>query len=48
MRSIKILGTGCPRCQDLEKVTREAVEELALEAEISKVDDISYIYLYLF
>jgi small redox-active disulfide protein 2 len=37
---IKILGTGCPRCKTLEKTTRDAVAELGLNAEISKVDDI--------
>ncbi len=37
---IKILGTGCPRCKTLEKTTRDAVAELGLNAEISKVEDI--------
>ncbi|MFC2124330.1 thioredoxin family protein [Bacteroidota bacterium] len=46
MKSIKILGTGCPKCQTLEKVTREAVKELALDAEISKVEDIVDIMKY--
>lgn len=43
---IKILGTGCPKCMALEKVAREAVEELALDAEISKIDDIVDILKY--
>ena len=46
MITIKILGTGCPKCRALEKVTREAVEQLALEAEITKVDDIIDIMRY--
>ena len=37
---IKILGTGCPKCKALEKFTRDAVAELGMEAEISKVEDI--------
>lgn len=37
---IKILGTGCPKCKALEKVTREVVAETGIEAVISKVDDI--------
>lgn len=37
---IKILGTGCPKCKALEKTARDAVEELGVEAQISKVDDI--------
>ncbi|OQX77119.1 MAG: thioredoxin family protein [Bacteroidetes bacterium 4484_249] len=37
---IKILGTGCPKCKALEKVTREAVTETGIEADVSKVEDI--------
>ena len=37
---IKVLGTGCAKCQNLEKVTRDAVAELKLEASITKVEDI--------
>ena len=46
MDKIKILGTGCPKCKALEKVTRQAVEELSLQAEISKVEDIIDIMKY--
>ena len=46
MKKIKILGTGCPKCKALEKVAKDAVEELALEAEITKVDDIIDIMKY--
>lgn len=37
---IKVLGTGCVKCKSLEKVTREAVAEMKLEANIEKVEDI--------
>ncbi len=37
---IKILGTGCPKCKALEKVTREVVAETGIEAVVSKVEDI--------
>ena len=37
MKDIKILGPGCARCKQLEKATRKAVENLGLDAEISKV-----------
>jgi small redox-active disulfide protein 2 len=40
---IQILGTGCPKCKALEQHAREAVAELALEAEIDKVTDIEAI-----
>jgi len=43
---IKVLGTGCAKCKSLEKVTRQAVEELNLDASIEKVDDIQKIMEY--
>jgi small redox-active disulfide protein 2 len=38
--NIKILGTGCSRCKSLEQITRNAVSELGINAEIEKVEDI--------
>jgi small redox-active disulfide protein 2 len=46
MDKIKILGSGCPKCIALEKVTKQAVEELSLQVEISKVEDIIDIMKY--
>lgn len=46
MRTIKILGTGCPKCKTLEKLTIEVVNENNIDAEISKVDDIVQIMNY--
>jgi small redox-active disulfide protein 2 len=43
---IKILGTGCPKCKTLEKVTREAVAESGITATIDKVEDIIKIMEY--
>ena len=37
---IKILGTGCAYCKNLEKATRELVEELDLNATVVKEEDI--------
>lgn len=37
---IKILGTGCPKCKTLERVTREAVSEMGVRADIQKEEDI--------
>ena len=37
---IKVLGTGCTKCKQLEKMTREVAAELNLDASIEKVEDI--------
>jgi small redox-active disulfide protein 2 len=36
---IKILGTGCKKCQTLETITRHAVATLELDADIDKVTE---------
>ena len=43
---IKILGTGCPKCKTLEKLTRDVVEQNGIDASISKVEDIMEIMKY--
>lgn len=43
---IKILGTGCPKCKTLEKLTREVVEQNGIDATITKVEDIYQIMKY--
>ncbi len=43
---IEILGTGCARCQQLEELVRSLVAESGVEADISKVQDISKILSY--
>ncbi len=43
---IEILGTGCPKCQQLTASAEEAVKELNVQAEISKVTDIDKITEY--
>ena len=36
---IKILGTGCAKCQTLEQVVHDAVDQLGLDAGFDKVTD---------
>ena len=43
---IKILGSGCPNCKRLEKLAREAVAELGIEANVTKVQDFDRIMAY--
>jgi len=45
-KSIKILGTGCPKCKTLEQNVRDIVAELQLDADVSKVEDIMDIMQY--
>jgi small redox-active disulfide protein 2 len=46
MMEIKVLGSGCARCQTLEKLTRQAAEELSLDANIEKIEDFQKIMEY--
>jgi len=43
---IKILGSGCARCNRLEQLTREAVAELGIDAEFEHVRDMDAIMAY--
>ena len=44
--NIKILGIGCPNCQKLEVVTKQALEELKMEAVVEKITEIQDIVSY--
>jgi small redox-active disulfide protein 2 len=43
---IKILGTGCPKCKELERRTRSVLVELDAAADVEKVTDIRKIMEY--
>jgi len=43
---IKVLGPGCPKCKSLEKAVFNAVAELDIAADITKVEDIVEIMNY--
>ena len=43
---IKILGSGCPKCQRLEQLAREVVTEIGVEAQFEHVRDIAKIMEY--
>jgi small redox-active disulfide protein 2 len=43
---IKILGSGCAKCNRLEQLTREAVAELGIDAEFEHVRDMDAIMAY--
>ncbi|MDF2671797.1 MAG: hypothetical protein K0R09_62 [Clostridiales bacterium] len=43
---IKVLGTGCANCKKLEENTKKAVEELGIDAQIEKVEELKAILGY--
>jgi len=43
---IKVLGPGCVRCKETEKVVREAVAESGVDATVEKVTDMKQIVSY--
>ena len=43
---IEILGGGCPKCERLERLAREAAGELGIEATFTKVKEMDAIMAY--
>jgi small redox-active disulfide protein 2 len=43
MRTLQILGTGCPKCQKLTENTEAAARELGVPYQLEKVKDITQI-----
>ncbi|CCO08168.1 thioredoxin family protein [Desulforamulus hydrothermalis] len=43
---IKVLGTGCQKCKELDKMVREALAEMNVAANVEKVEDIGQIVQY--
>jgi len=46
MKSIKVLGPGCPKCKTTFNNVVEAVKQLGIEVELSKVEDIEEMMKY--
>lgn len=46
MLTIKVLGPGCANCKKLEEVARQAVANLHVSAEITKITDMEGILSY--
>ncbi|MDD4874706.1 MAG: thioredoxin family protein [Dehalococcoidales bacterium] len=43
---IKILGTGCAKCHQLEQTVKEVLNELGVDAQIENIKDIKKIMEY--
>ena len=37
---IKVLGPGCPKCEQVEKIVKETVGQSGVDAKIEKVTDL--------
>lgn len=46
MKEIKILGTGCPKCNKLQEMTESALKEMNIEYNLEKVADLDDILSY--
>ena len=46
MRNIKVLGTGCSKCKTTYDNVLEALKQLGIEAEVTKVEDIEEMMKY--
>ena len=45
-KHIKVLGSGCTTCKQLETVVREVVAESGVDATVEKVEDMQQIMSY--
>jgi len=43
MHVIEVLGSGCQKCQHVERIVREVVEAAGLDAEVRHVTDMGQI-----
>ena len=46
MKTIKILGTGCPKCKQTEAIIKEVMTQEGIQGEVIKVEDIQQIMQY--
>lgn len=46
MMEIKVLGTGCKKCQATKEAIKQVVDEMGLEAQIEEVTEMSEIMKY--
>lgn len=46
MKNVKILGTGCPKCNELEKRVKKVAEDNDISIDLEKVTKINEILKY--
>ena len=45
-KQIKVLGTGCPKCKTTYNNVLEALKQLGMEANVTKIEDIEEMMKY--
>lgn len=45
-KSIKVLGPGCPKCKTTYNNALEAVKQLGIEADVTKIEDLETMMQY--
>lgn len=43
---IEILGTGCPKCKKTKEIVDKVIEDIGIDAEVEKVEDMDKIMSY--
>lgn len=46
MKTIKVLGPGCPKCKTTFQNVEKALQQLGIEAELIKIEDIEEMMRY--
>ena len=46
MKKLLVLGPGCPRCENLAKLTKTAADQLGIDYELEKITDIKQFATY--
>ena len=46
MKNIKVLGPGCPKCKTTYNNVLEAVQQMGIEADVTKIEDIEEMMKY--
>ncbi|MGB5006514.1 MAG: thioredoxin family protein [Ferruginibacter sp.] len=46
MKKIKVLGPGCPKCKTTYYNVLEAVKQMGIEADVTKIEDIEEMMKY--
>jgi small redox-active disulfide protein 2 len=43
MKQILVLGTGCPKCKKMAELSEQAAQEMGIDYELRKIEDINQI-----